>query len=148
MARSAKDKPDTSVNKVDVVIDGQKITLVSNEPAEYMLRLALYIDRKINELKNARPDIPVNEPTQMMLLAVNFADDYHKALAEARRLKELNEKYERDLTRIAEENALLNERFHDLQGELNNARRELSENVANIEDHPKFNKPRASGGFR
>ena len=113
-------------NKVEVVIGGEIITLVSNENEEYMQRIARYVDRKLNEIKSLKSSASINEKTKSKFIAINIADDYFKTVEKMRRLEDEHLKFVTELGRMQEENYLLTERIHEIQDSLNNARAELS----------------------
>ena len=61
---------------VDVEILGQKFTVSSDAEEKYVLKVAGYVDGKMQEvLKTARP---VAKPNVAMLAALNIADEYHR----------------------------------------------------------------------
>ena len=76
----------TEKTDAQVVIGGRTYTLSGYESEEYLLRVAGYLNGKIDEL-NADPDygrLPVD--MRQLLLNLNIADDYFKAEA---RIEEL-----------------------------------------------------------
>ncbi|MCL1998537.1 MAG: cell division protein ZapA [Turicibacter sp.] len=105
-------------NRVEVVIDGQIITLVSDENEEYMQKVALYIDKKLAEIKSSKSNKPVTEHLRTLLISVNIADDYFKSVEKRRVLEETHEAYKNEMNRMQEENILLTEKIHELQSEL------------------------------
>ena len=109
--------PDT--NKVDVVIGGEIITLVSSEDEAYMQKLALYIDKRLAEIKSVNANASLSERTRTMFIAVNIADDYFKTLESLRRLEDEHERFVQEMGRMQEENYLLAEKMRELQGKLN-----------------------------
>lgn len=125
----------SSVNKVEVVIGGEIITLMSGENEDYMQKLARYIDRKLNEIKSMNSSASINERTRTLFIAVNVADDYFKTLEQLRRLESAHEKYIMEMGRMQEENFLLTEKLHDLQHQLNESRAELEAYIETF-DHP------------
>lgn len=64
-------------NKVVVKIDGMQYTLSANETAEYMNKLAAYVNQKLTKVAKSNPSI--NTTAIAILTAVNIADDYFKA---------------------------------------------------------------------
>ncbi len=67
---------------LDVEILGQKLTISSDAEESYMLRVAGYVDGKLQELmQNSKP---VAKTNLAMLAALNIADEYH-------RLKDMHE---------------------------------------------------------
>ncbi|MBQ7959972.1 MAG: cell division protein ZapA [Clostridia bacterium] len=63
-------------NKVKVLINGAEYTLVSAEPAEYVQRVAIRVDRKLSEIKSENPQL--TNVMAAMLTAINFSDEYIK----------------------------------------------------------------------
>lgn len=61
---------------VDVEIMGQKFTISSDAEESYVLKVAGYVDEKMQEiLKISRS---VAKPNAAMLAALNIADEYHR----------------------------------------------------------------------
>ncbi len=63
-------------NKVKVLIDGAEYTLVTAEPAEYVQRVAIRVDRKVKEIKREHPEL--TNSMVAMLVAINLSDEYIK----------------------------------------------------------------------
>jgi cell division protein ZapA len=61
---------------LDVEILGQKFTISSEADEGYMLRVAGYVDEKMQELQ--RSPKPVTHSNIAMLAALNIADEYHR----------------------------------------------------------------------
>ena len=73
------------VNETQVIIAGKVLTLTGYETAEYTQKVANYINKKMDECRNAVSFRSQNKETQMLLVALNIADDYmkiHEKLAE------------------------------------------------------------------
>lgn len=77
---------------LDVEILGQKFTISSDAEESYMLRVAGYVDDKMQELM--RSSKPVAKSNLAMLAALNIADEYH-------RLKDAHESILRRLDRLS-----------------------------------------------
>ena len=60
---------------LDVEILGQKFTISSDAEEGYMLKVADYVDGKMQELMRASK--PVAKSNVAMLTALNIADEYH-----------------------------------------------------------------------
>jgi len=63
--------------KTEVTIAGKRYTIVGEEKADYIQKIAKYVDDKMTELINQN-----NELTQdraAVLTAINIADEYFKA---------------------------------------------------------------------
>lgn len=123
-------------NKVDVVIGGEIITLVSTENEDYIQKLARYIDRKLDEIRSMNSNASINERTRTLFIAANIADDYFRVSERLRLLEEEHDKYVNEMGRMQEENYLLTERLHDLQDQLNQSRAELDAYIENFDDNP------------
>jgi cell division protein ZapA len=124
----------SEVNKVEVVIGGEIITLKSAESEEYIHKLARYVDRKINQMKAVNSNASINEKTKTIFIAVNVADDYFKTMDKFTKLKEEHEKYIVALGEEQEENILLHEKILDLQYQLNKSREELEDFMKSFDD--------------
>jgi cell division protein ZapA len=61
---------------LDVEILGQKFTISSDAEEGYMLKVARYVDGKMQELM--RSSKPVAKSNVAMLAALNIADEYHR----------------------------------------------------------------------
>ena len=61
---------------LDVEILGQKITISSEAEEGYMLKVASYVDEKMQELM--RSPKPVARGNIAMLTALNIADEYYR----------------------------------------------------------------------
>ena len=121
-------------NRVEVVIDGQIITLVSNENEAYMQKLALYIDKKLAEIRSTKSNKPVTEYLRTLLISVNIADDYFKAVEQHQVLEKAHQDYMAEKNRIQEENALLADKLHQLQSQLSVGREQYSREVGQLQE--------------
>jgi cell division protein ZapA len=61
---------------LDVEILGQKFTISSEAEEGYMLKVAGYVDNKMQELMQASK--PVSKSNVAMLAALNIADELHR----------------------------------------------------------------------
>jgi len=61
---------------LDVEILGQKITISSDAEEGYMLKVAGYVDEKMQELMSSSK--PIAKSNIAMLTALNIADEYHR----------------------------------------------------------------------
>lgn len=80
-----------------VVIGGKMFTLSGYESEEYLQKVASYINGKINEF--AKIDAFKRQPMDMqnVLMQLNIADDYFKALKQVQALEEEIEAKEKEL---------------------------------------------------
>ncbi|KNY28717.1 cell division protein ZapA [Pseudobacteroides cellulosolvens] len=117
-------------NKVNVRIAGKDYTLVGVESEEYMQKIGLYIDKKMNEIMKVNTRLSTSMAA--VLTAINIADDYYKCheteknlqkevndlASELERLKEVNKS-------LSGENATLQNKNTELQLELAKKEAEL-----------------------
>ncbi len=79
----------SDINETQVIIAGKVLTLTGYETAEYTQKVANYINKKLDECKATASFRSQNKETQMLLVALNIADDYmkiHEKLAENEQL--------------------------------------------------------------
>lgn len=79
-----KSSSTTSKTTVEVQILGQRMVLRAEDDAKHLERLASYVKRKVDEAASAGP---VATSKLALLAALNIADDYFRALEEAREFK-------------------------------------------------------------
>lgn len=110
-------------NKVEVRISGKNYTLVGVESEEYMHKVALYIDKKMNEIMRSNSQLSTS--MSAILTAINVADDYFKSNNSDEAAKEDLKKLRNDLDKsnsflkqLKQENSILNDKNSRLQLEL------------------------------
>lgn len=64
---------------IQVLIGGKVYTLSGYESEEYLQKIALYINNKMDEMNSMPNYMRLNSDMQKILLQMNMADDYHKA---------------------------------------------------------------------
>jgi cell division protein ZapA len=77
-------KKQTEKRNVEVQILGQRMVLKADEDPRHVERLASYVKRKVDE---AAARGPISSSKLALLAALNIADDYFRALEEAREFK-------------------------------------------------------------
>jgi len=84
-------------NDVEVIIDGKVITMSGDENEEYLQKVAAYINNKIAEFNKV--DSFRRQPVDMqnVLIQLNLADDYFKAVSELDSIREELETKDREL---------------------------------------------------
>ena len=120
-------------NKVDVVIGGEIITLKSSEQPDYLQRLARYADEKIEEIKSKSKAAAIDDRARSLLIALNIADDYHKALDKFARLDSLHKRLVHEMGKLQEENAEITEEMKKLKAELASTQKELDEFIKSFD---------------
>ena len=63
----------------EVIIGGKVLTVSGNESAEYLQKVAAYINNKVNEYAKLDSFKRQSVDKQNMLIQLNIADDYFKA---------------------------------------------------------------------
>ena len=117
-------------NKVEIRIAGNDYTLVGTESDEYIQKIGLYIDRKMNEIM--RSNSKLSTSMAAILTAVNVADDYFKASDSDKQVKrDLKRVYE-ELQRLKEENKNLAEENTALINKSTNLQLELAKREAEL----------------
>jgi cell division protein ZapA len=89
-------------NKVEVRIGGKAYTLVGVEADEYIQRVALYIDRKMNEILRGNSNLSTSMVA--VLTAINVADDYFKAHEKEVYFETEFKKAQAEIERLRDEN--------------------------------------------
>jgi cell division protein ZapA len=86
-------------NESKVLIGGNVYTLSGDESEEYLQHVALYINKKMDEVRSSENGKKLNTRLQSVLLAINIADDYFKIKTSIdekdREIKELKSETER-----------------------------------------------------
>lgn len=128
----------TSKNKVVIRIAGKDYTLVGVESDEYIQRVGLYIDKKMNEIlmRNNR----LSTSLAAVLTAINVADDFFKAREaelsaekDKTAAKEELERLREEVMQLKEENVILSAKSNALQLELAKREAELGEVRSSID---------------
>lgn len=114
----------------EVIIGGKVLTVSGNESAEYLQKVAAYINNKVNEYAKLDTFKRQSADKQNMLIQLNIADDYFKA-------KKQIELLEQDLR--AKDNELYDLK-HELiatQIKLDNTAKSLREANENLNENSK-----------
>lgn len=86
----------------EVVIDGRVVPLIGGD-AEYLQRVAAYLDGKITELKQSRQYLRQNSKYRTIFLWLNLADDCMQARDEAYRLRADAERHDAEIYSLKRE---------------------------------------------
>lgn len=90
-------------NYAQVLIDGNVYTLGGSEEQEYLQKVAAYINDKIGVLKAQPGFTRQNKDYQEVMIYLNLADDYFKALQEAKMFKAQKEELEKEIYSLKHE---------------------------------------------
>lgn len=87
----------------EVLIDGKVYRLSGYESESYLQSVASYLNRRIEELKKLDSYRKLNPEQRALLLELNLADDYFKARETIDRLKEDEQKREKEIYELKHE---------------------------------------------
>jgi cell division protein ZapA len=120
----------TSKNKVDIRIAGKDYTLVGVESDEYIQKVGLYIDRKMNEItmRNSR----LSTSLAAVLTAINVADDFFKSHENEISLKKEKEAMREEIERLKSENVQLREDNTNVSNKNTSLQLELAKREAEL----------------
>lgn len=140
-----------SKNDVEVLINGRKYTICGFESAEYLQKVATYINSKYTEFKNKDYYYSLDMDLRNILLAINIADDYFKADKENKSVVKDNERKDKmvldmkhevlesksRMEKVLEKNDKLKEQLEEAEKkivELNVKNQDHSEKVVTLEE--------------
>jgi len=117
----------TDRTKVDVLIAGNMYTLIGVESDEYIQRVGLYVDRKLNEVLKINNKLSTS--TAAILTALNIADDFFKAHENELSYKKEIVSSKLEIERLISENSSLEDKNDSLSErvksiQIENAKRE------------------------
>lgn len=128
-------------NNTKVLIGGTVYTLSGEESEEYIQRVALYINNKMDNLKQSDNGQQLNTRLMNVLLAINIADDLFKERDEIKKIAD--EVAGRDQTieelkeRLADkdaEKAELSTKISELENVIQSYKKELDEYIEIFEE--------------
>ena len=90
-------------NYIQVLINGNVYTLGGAEDAEYLQKVAAYINEKIAVLKAQPGFTRQNKDYQEVMIYLNLADDYFKTLQEAMMLRAQKDEMEKEIYSLKHE---------------------------------------------
>jgi len=105
-------------NKVDVYINGEPFTIVSDDPVEHVQKVAYFVTKKIEEVTAQYAQVMMSERKKTSLIALKIADEYLKVEPEIKRLKTENERLQVEHKETYDENIKLTELVKGLRQEL------------------------------
>lgn len=123
------------MNKVIVRINGQEYTMVGTESKEYLIKVATYVDEKMEEISKANSKLSTTMAA--VLTSLNVADELFKCSYE---LDEVNLKYKKPLQELQDANTTLNDLRSSVElkeSEILNLRKELeikTEQISMLEE--------------
>lgn len=119
-------------NKVEVKIAGKDYTILGTESEEYIQKIGLYIDRKMNEVM--RSNSKLSTSMAAVLTAMNVADDYFKCYENESLLKKELKKLHEELSEIKEEKKRLSQENSAIGSNNSNLKLELAKREAELRE--------------
>lgn len=117
-------------NRVDVLIAGKTFSISGYESDEYIQRVGLYVDKKMNDVQKSNNTLSTSSAA--ILTALNVADDYFKAHENEMSFKKEIVTSKLEIERLLEDTGLLEERNRDLAEKNNNIMIELAKREAEL----------------
>jgi len=116
--------------RVDVLIAGKTFSITGYESDEYIQRVGLYVDRKMNEV--LRSNNTLSTTIAAILTALNVADDYFKAHENELAFKKEIVSSKLEIEKLLDENNTLEERNKELIEKNNNVLIEIAKREAEL----------------
>ena len=116
--------------RVDVLIAGKTYTISGYESDEYIQRVGLYVDRKMNEVLKSNNTLSTS--IAAILTSINVADDFFKAHENELSFKKEIVTSKLEIERLLEENNTLDERNKELIERNNNIQIEIAKREAEL----------------
>ncbi len=120
----------TSKNKVVIRIAGKDYTLVGTESDEYIQKVGLYIDKKMNEILIRNSSFSTS--LAAVLTAINVADDFFKSRENVSITEKENEVLKQELEKLRSEVLLLKEENNSLTSQNTSLQVELAKREAEL----------------
>ncbi len=127
-------------NITKVLIGGQVYSLAGQESEEYIQKVALYINNKLEELKKSDNGQLMSTRLMNVLLALNIADELFKERENSDSAKEVVNSKNRKIEELRDtledermEKEALIRRINELESEVNTYKKELDEYIEAFE---------------
>ena len=117
-------------NRVDVLIAGKTFSISGYESDEYIQRVGLYVDRKMNDVLKSNNTLSTS--IAAILTALNVADDFFKAHENEISFKKEIVTSKLEIERLIEDSSALEERNKELIEKNNNILIELAKREAEL----------------
>ena len=112
-------------NYAEVLIDGKIYTLGGTEDEHYLQRVASYINEKTAQLKRQEGFTRQSEEYQAVMISLNIADDYFKAIDRAAVSERQRDEMEKESYGLKHELVTTQMRLENAAKELNEKKTEL-----------------------
>lgn len=133
-----------TMNDVEVIINNKRYTLSGYESGDYLQKIASYINTKYTEFKLMDSYNKLDVDMRNILMQINLADDYFKAVSQVQEMNEEadvkgNELFDLKHEVIAAKTKLesLQKEYEKLQNEYNESQKTIIKLQTELEDKNK-----------
>ncbi len=112
-------------NYAQVLIGGKIYTLGGMEDENYLQKVASYINEKMSEMKRREGFMKQSQEYQAVMLELNIADDYFKAVERARTSEKQRDDMEKETYSLKHELVTTQMKMESLQRQLEEALKKL-----------------------
>lgn len=121
-----------TMTDVEVIINNKRFTLSGYESPEYMQKVATYINNKYAEFKKKDSYSKLDDHLKSVLLDINIADDYFKALQKLQEKEADNKDKSNELYNMKHEVILAQSQLEAVNKELKDLKEEYNESQKKI----------------
>lgn len=112
---------------IEVIINNKRYTLSGYESEEYLQKIASYINSKHNEFRNRDAYKFLDSDLKNILLQINIADDYHKAIDKVNEMEADNAAKDNEIYNLKHEIVTAQTKADSIQKEMDELKKELNE---------------------
>ncbi len=105
-------------NDTEVIINGKVYRLCGYESTDYLQKIAMYMNEKIEELAGNESYARLSQEMKQLLLDINIADDYFKAKKQADFIENNSEQRDRQLYDVKQDLVSSQLKIEELEAEL------------------------------
>lgn len=116
-----------TMTDVEVIINNKRFTLCGYESPEYLQRVASYINGKYLEFKSKESYSKLDDNLKNVLLEINIADDYFKALKRLNEKEDESDRKSTELFNMKHEVISTQTKFESITQELAELKKEYNE---------------------
>lgn len=116
-----------TMTDVEVIINNKRFTLSGYESPEYMQKVATYINNKYAEFKKKESYNKLDDYFKNVLLEINIADDYFKALHKLDEKEEENKEKSNELYNMRHEVIMAQSKLEAMNKELDELKNDYNE---------------------
>lgn len=113
-------------NTVEVIINNKQYILGGYESPEYLQKIASYINGKYNEFKKQDFYKHLDRDMKNILIEINIADDYHKAIDQIEVIQAKTEENNTEIYNLRHELVATRSELESAQDEIKELKKELT----------------------